>query len=428
MAQLGRIIRQPTLDLVADVAREARLVENDFAIIPTRRGCPFDPPARYAELRETDPVSRVSFTVKPTEHDGWLLTRIADVKAVLADQRFSKRNELLAHVIAPSFPIDTYDPPAAEPGAFNKMDAPGHTHYRTLLARHFTMRRQREMEPLVAKVAGECLDAMADTTGPVDLVEAYAAPLPSRVMCELVGLPEAERTEVLAHFAVIFSLTYTVESLTEAIVAVSGLFEKLVRDTMARPGDNLLGVLASDEKLTEQELVNILWVLVGGAFDTTTNMLALGTFALLNNPDQLAAFVDEPDLTDNAVEELLRYLTISHLGCSRAALADVEIGDTVIRAGETAVLGLGAANRDPRRFAEPDRLDLRRAAQGHVAFGYGAHQCIGQNHARVVLKVGYRALFERFPSLRLAVPADRIVTNEHVQHYGVAALPVTWDR
>jgi amino acid adenylation domain-containing protein len=428
MAELGRIIREPTLDLVAELARASRLPENDFAVIPTRRGCPFDPPAGYARLRETEPVSRVSFAVKPGEHDGWLVTRLADVKVVLADQRFSRRNELLAQVIVPSFPIDTYDPPAAEPGAFNKMDAPGHTRYRTLLARHFTMRRMRDMQPLVAKVAGECLDEMALATTPVDLVAAYAAPLPSRVMCELVGLPEADRTEVLRHFAVIFCLTYTVEALTESIVAVSALFERLVRATMAAPGDDLLGVLAADGTLDEQELVNILWVLIGGAFDTTTNMLALGTFALLRHPDQLDALRGDPGLVDNAVEELLRYLTISHLGCSRAALADVELGGRTIRAGETAVLGLAAANRDPRRFEQPDRLDLRRSAQGHVAFGYGAHQCIGQNHARVVLRTGYLALFERFPTLRLAVDADEVVTNEHVQHYGVAALPVTWDR
>ncbi|TCO44754.1 cytochrome P450 [Actinocrispum wychmicini] len=399
----------------------------DPAVIPTRRTCPFDPPGEYARLREQDPVSRVEFQVTPNGMTGWLVTRHDDVRAVLADPRFSRRNELLAHVLAPTFPIDSYDPPAAEPGAFNKMDAPEHTRYRKMLAGYFSVRRTRELEPLIEKVAADCLDAMAATGSPADLLAEYAEPLPSRVMCEMIGVPEADRRSILHHFSVIFRLTYTVAELIDSVGVVTELFTSLVRRKLAEGGEDILGVLASSGEMSEQELVNIAWVLIGGAFDTTTNMLALGTFALLENPDQAALLRKQPELMDNAIEELLRYLTISHLGASRCAIEDVTVNGTAIEAGQTVVVSLPAANRDPAKYDAPDRLDLARSARGHVAFGYGPHQCIGQHHARIVLKVGFRALLDRFPDLRLAVPAGAIETSEDVQHYGVRALPVAWN-
>jgi cytochrome P450 len=150
-------------------------------------------------------------------------------------------------------------------------------------------------------------------------------------------------------------------------------------------------------------------------------------FALLEHPEELAKLKAKPELIDNAIEELLRYLTISHFGASRAALEDVEVGGQLIEAGQTVAIGLPAANRDPAKFPDPDRLDICRATQGHVAFGHGVHQCIGQNLARMTLRVGYRMLFERFPTLRLATPASEVPTGGDLVHYGVHKLMVTWD-
>jgi len=396
------------------------------AVIPTRRRCPFDPPPEYGRLREQEPISRVRFLVSPGSHDGWLITRHDDVRAVLSDPRFSRRNELLAHVIRPRFPIGRYEPPAAEPGAFNKMDPPEHTRYRRMLARYFSVRRTRELEPLAEKVAHQCLDNLLAAGPPADLVEHYAEPLPSRVLCETLGIPEDDRARILRHFSVIFRLTYTLDELVASVTEVGAMFQELARRKRAEGGDDILGDLAGSGALNEQELVNIAWVLIGGAFDTTANMIALGTAALLHHPEQLALLRARPDLLGNAVEELLRYLTISHLGASRVALADVDLPGARVKAGETVVVHLAAANRDPRRYPDPDRLDIERGTGAHVAFGHGVHQCIGQHHARLVLKVGLRVLLDRLPDLRLAVPVDELRGREDVQHYGLRALPVTW--
>lgn len=393
--------------------------------LPVKRSCPFDPPDEYRTLPG---ISRLAFEASPGPATGWLVTKLSDVRAVLSDARFSHRNDLVALAVPPPFPMDTYEPEPAAPGAFPKMDGTDHARYRKLIAKYFTVRRTRELVPAAERIAGELLDAMAARGTEAELVTAYAEPLATRLMCELVGVPEADRDELLQHLNVVARMRYTLEELIAAITVVGGTLERLVDAAFDDPGENLLGELASTGELDRPELVNLAWALVGGGFDTTTNMLALGTFALFEHRSQLTRVQAEPELWPNAVEELLRYLTVSHLGASRAALADVELGEHVIRAGETVVVALPAANRDPERFPDPGRLDVGRVTQGHVAFGHGVHQCVGQHLARFTMQVGFRALFERFPGLRLAVPADQVPLRDDMLHYGVHALPVTWAR
>jgi cytochrome P450 len=396
--------------------------------LPSGRSCPFDPPDGYRALAGNGSVSRLSFELSPRGPEGWLVTALSDVRAILADRRFSHRNDLVALAIPPPFPMDSYDPEPAPPGTFNKMDGAEHARYRKMIAGHFTMRKVRIMAPAAETVAAELLAAMAEADPPADLVTCFAEPLATRLMCELMGVPESDRAELLRHLTVVARMRYSVDELIEAVTVIGGILGRLVEDAMREPGDGLLGELARGGALTAEELVNVAWALIGGGFDTTSNMLALGTFALLNHPEQLSLLREDPDLWEDAIEELLRYLTVSHLGASRCALDDVRYGEHDIREGETVVLALAAANRDPKWFADPDRLDVTRHAQGHVAFGHGVHQCIGQNLARMTLHVGFRALFDHFPDLRLAAPEHEIVMRDDMLHYGVHNLPVAWER
>ncbi|SFW75650.1 cytochrome P450 [Amycolatopsis australiensis] len=396
--------------------------------LPVKRSCPFDPPGEYRALQEGGGVTPLAFDASPGPATGWLVTRLADVRAVLADARFSHRNDLVALAVPPPFPMDTYRPEPAAPGAFPKMDGAEHARYRKLVAKYFTVRRTRELVPVAERIARELLDVMAADGTEAELVTAYAEPLATRVMGELAGVPEADREELLHHLNVVARMRYTLEELMAAITVVGGILERLVDAAFETPGDDMLGELASTGVLDRPELVNLVWALVGGGFDTTTNMLALGTFALFEHPAQLARLRAEPALWPNAIEELLRYLTVSHLGASRAALEDVELGEQLIRKGETVVVALPAANRDPERFPDPGTLAVDRATQGHVAFGHGVHQCLGQHLARVTMLVGFRELFARFPELRLAVPPEQVPLRDDMLHYGVHALPVTWAR
>jgi cytochrome P450 len=230
------------------------------------------------------------------------------------------------------------------------------------------------------------------------------------------------------HFSVLMALTYTLEEFIHHVEAMDALIRPMIRARMAERGDDFFGRLAATGELTEEELVNLAVLTLAGSLDTTPNMLSLSTFALLEHPDQLALLRERPELyAQGAVDELLRYLTISHMGSSRCALEDVEIGGTTIRAGQTVVLSLPAANRDPEVFEDPDRLDVTRVPRKHLALGFGAHQCLGQHVARASLRIGLRALFERFPTLRLAEPAEEVPLRDRAVHYGVDRLLVAWD-
>ena len=393
--------------------------------LPAHRtpGCPFDPPAELERLRAERPVTRLAF---PDGHVGWLVTSHAAARTVLTDPRFSTRPELKHAPLGRSTQPGGGAMPAP-PGWFVSMDPPEHTGYRRLLTRQFTVRRLRRLEDWIARITTEQLDAMAAAGPPADLVTAFALPVPSLVICALLGVPYDGHAFFQDQTTVMVRLDSTQEQITGAIGELAAYLGELVRDKRTRPADDLIGDLITDTELTDEELTNVALALLVAGHETTANMIALGTFALLQHPGQLANLHADPD---NAVEELLRYLTIVHLGAPlRAALADVELDGHLIRAGETVVLGLPAANRDPATF--PDGADLRLDrpdARRHLSFGHGVHQCIGQQLARVELRIAYPALFDRFPTLRLAVPADEVRLRENAAAYGVWELPVTWDR
>ena len=396
--------------------REA--AENTAAASHTRRppGRAFDPPIELSEQREKCPLARWTF---PDGHHGWLATGHAEVRAVLADPRFSSRYELMHNPVADLGPLSP-----APIGDLLGVDAPQHTRYRSLLIGRFTVRRMRQLTARVEEITHSCLDAMGDSGGPLDLVEKFAHPIPAQVICELLGVPFAERKNFEHHALAVNSADSSQTDQLAAFSVIEEYVRGLVAAKRAAPTDDLLSDLTATD-LDEDELAGIGTFLLGAGLDTTANMLGLGTFALLAHPDQFAALHDDPDLADRAVEELMRYLTIVHTN-SRVALTDIELAGRTIAAGETVALSLQTANRDARRFDDPAALDIHRNATGHLGFGHGQHQCLGQQLARVEMRVALPALISRFPELRLAVAPGDVPLRHGADVYGVHSLPVTW--
>jgi cytochrome P450 len=357
-------------------------------------------------------------------HIGWLVTGHAAARAVLADPRISSRYELL-HLPVPMEDVLGELPPAPV-GDMSGLDAPEHTRYRRLLTGKFTVRRMRQLTGRVEQFTAECLDAMEQNGPTADLVEAFAQPVPALVICELLGVPYADRERFQGQVATIFDQTADAEAKGEAYLTLLQYLNELVLAKRAEPTDDLLSDLTTAD-LTDEELAGIGGFLLAAGLDTTANMLALGTFALLSNPDQLDALRADPGLAEQAVEELLRYLSVAD-PLPRSALEDIEVAGRLIRAGEAVTISVQATNRDPHKFPDPDRLDIHRKATGHMAFGHGAHQCLGQQLARVEMTVAFRALFARFPTLRLAVPPQEVPLRDRSNIYGVVSLPVTWDK
>ncbi|MBT2225201.1 cytochrome P450 [Nonomuraea sp. NEAU-A123] len=398
-------------------------MEHTVTTMPTARkpGCPFDPPAELIDAREHSPISRFPF---PDGHQGWLVTGYDLVRSVLADSRFSSRKELMRH--HPSIDYGDIEVPPAPPGEFLLMDEPQHGRYRKPLVGKFTVRRMRLLTERVEQVTAEHLDAMEKAGPSADLVTAFAKPIPAVIICELLGVPYEERGSFQENIDKFLGGEVSDEELIAAYIATQTYLAELVAAKRANPTDDVLSDLL-DSDLTDEELKGIALILLSAGFDTTANMLALGTFALLQNPEQLAALRADPALTDNAVEELMRYLSIAKT-FMRTALEDIELGGHTIKAGTTVILSLNTANRDPERFTNPHALDLRRQDGGHLAFSHGIHQCLGQQLARVEMRVAFTALINRFPTLRLAVPAEEVALRpETADIYGVKSLPVTWD-
>ncbi|MFF4406646.1 cytochrome P450 [Streptomyces sp. NPDC001404] len=366
----------------------------------------FGPPAEMQSLRQKAPLTRMAFA---DGRLGWLVTGYSAARTVLSDSRFSARGE-------------PDHPPVPRAATLEE-----HPHCRRLLTGQFTAPRMRQLTGWTERITREHLDAMETMGSPADLVEHFALPVTSLVIAELLGVPRADREEFQHDARLWSSFGRSTEEVTAAFVSLGAYLLRLVRLKRAEPADDLLGgLVAADPGLTDEELASIAFLLLVAGHQTTAHQLALGTFLLLEHPDQLAALRADPSLAESAVEEMLRYLSIVHHGPTRAALEDTEIEGTLVKEGEVVVVSLNAANRDPARFERAEALDVSRADTGHLAFGYGIHQCLGRQLARIELRVGLTALLERFPRLRLACPAEEIPLRHDMQVYGVDRLPVAW--
>jgi cytochrome P450 len=392
----------------------------DLPRYPLRRACPLHPPPELERMRRDDPVTRVEL------YNGkvvWLVTRYDDIRAVLGDQRFS------------SSPLHAGYPGVTPTGPGNfthfvMMDNPEHDRYRRMLTRDFTVKRMQALRPVIEGMVDDLLDQIEAHGPEIDLVASFADLLPSLVISRLLGVPYEDHDFFQGITGVLVGQHTTVEQLAEAEAKIRAYLADVLADKQRAPDDSLFSRLQHEYvatgELSQEDAVSMALVLLNGGHETSVNMIALGVVALLENPEQLAALRASPELMPGAVEELLRFLTIAHTGRRRVATADVEIGGQLIRAGEGVITSDPSGNRDAGTFPDADALDVHRRAQNHLAFGFGVHQCLGQNLARVELQVAYAKLFARFPTLRLAVPIEQLPFKNDAANYGLNALPVTW--
>ena len=378
---------------------------------------------RYAELRAECPVARVSM---PYGGEAWLLTRYADIRQALADPRFSR-----------AATVDREDIPRTSPltqpgGGLLAMDPPEHSRVRRLAAKAFTMRNVELLRPRAQQIVDELLDAMLAAGSPGDLAEAVSWPLPITIICEMLGVPYADRDSFRTWTDTSLALRGTETAvIQDARDQLWNYLAELVNARRAEPADDLLSELIrardEDDKLSERELVSLAVTLLVAGHETTANQLGNSAFTLLSQHGLWAQLVADPALVPNAVEELLR---VTPLGVGpafpRVATEDLEIDGQTIRAGDTVAAYLAAGNRDAAIYDRPDEIDFTRAEIPHVTFGHGAHHCLGAPLARLELNVTLDTLVRRVPTLRLAVPADAVKWREDRLIRGVRALPVAW--
>ncbi|HMA47187.1 MAG TPA: cytochrome P450, partial [Frankiaceae bacterium] len=402
------------------------------ALVPTDPFTATAPGARhaaYAALAAAGPVHRIAL---PDGTPVWMVTGHDEVRALFTDPRLVKAAP------RPAGPADVGLPPDVD-AAMNTdllhLDPPDHTRLRRLVSAAFTRRRVEELAPRVQQVTDELLDGLGGADGTadqVDLIGAFAYPLPITVICELLGVP-ADGREPFRDWSttIVTGSLAAPEAWAAAATAMIGYVRELLAAKRARPTDDLLSALVAirdgADRLSEDELTSMVFLLLVAGHETTVNLIGNGVHALLTHPDQLALLRAEPERLPAAVEELLRFDGPLQMATFRWTTAPVEIGGTVIPAGEMVIPGLLAANRDPARITDPDVLDLTRADSAHLAFGLGVHHCLGAPLARLEGRIALGSLLGRFPRLRLAVPSDELVWRPGVLMHGLATLPVVLD-
>ncbi|MGA5896272.1 cytochrome P450 [Streptomyces venetus] len=390
---------------------------------PMRRGCPYHPPAEYTELSEQGPLSEVRL------YDGrvaWLVAQHKEAREMFADAKlFSSDHD------NPAFPIlaeREKNFPEFTQELFG-LDGERHKARRRMLLPRFTAKQVEKLRPMIQQVADELIDDLLQHETPVDLIAVLGRPLPSRVICKMLGISYEEHELFEVHAQGIMQAP----DLEQAITAGRELLDYLVKVVDAKQtnlGDDLLSTLITERlntgELTSIEVSKLMVALLIGGQETTTSMIGLGTLTLLQHPDQLAMVRENPDLLPGAVEELMRFLSIADLTTLRVATSDVEVAGRMIKEGDGVILSTAAANRDTRVFENPDTFDILRDTQGHLAFGHGPHRCLGENLARAELEILFGTLFKRIPTLRLAVPMDEVSMKVGMTLEGLHDLPVTW--
>jgi len=391
-----------------------------------RAGCPFAPPPDVMALAEHRPLSRVRIWDGSTP---WLITGYEQCRELFSDSRVSVDDR------TPGFPhwnAGMLSTVHKRPRSVFTSDGEEHTRFRRMLSKPFTFKRVEGLRPAIQRITDQHIDAMLAGPQPADIVTALALPVPSLVISQLLGVPY-EDAELFQHQANVGLARYaTGEDTAKGAMNLYKYIARLVETKMENPAEDAVSDLAERVKageLSVKEAAQLSTGLLIAGHETTANMIGLGVLALLENPDQAAVLRDaeDPKIVANAVEELLRYLSIIQNGQRRVALEDIHIAGEVIRAGEGIIIDLAPANWDADAFAEPERLYLHRSgADRNVAFGYGRHQCVGQQLARAELQIVYRTLLRRVPTLELAMPVGDIPFKHDRLAYGVYELPVKW--
>ena len=414
--------------------------ERPDVTLPLARPCPFAPPDGYDRVRETPGLATAAL---PGGALTWLVTRLGEARAALAAPEFSTDRS------DPAFPLPQQRPRPADPrprppltpeerrarsrgASLIGMDPPDHTTARRAVIGEFTARRVQGLRPRIQQIVDERIDALLAAGPPADLVELLALPVPSQVICELLGVPYDRHEFFQSRSTALLTHRVPADQRFEALGDLFRFLDELVCAQEEGPGDNLLGRQVVARRAAgdydHRDLVSLAFLLLVAGHETTASMISLGALAVMEDPadGELRAAVTDPGRAPQAVEELLRYFSIADIGTGRLALSGAEIGGTAVQPGEGVIVSLLAANHDPAEFPDPGRLDPGRPARRHVAFGHGPHQCLGQSLARAELDIVYRTLFTRLPGLRLAVPLADLPLKDDGFVYGLQELPVTW--
>lgn len=401
--------------------------ESDTFPWPRAAACPLHPPPRYASVRESEPIKRVK------TWDGsivWVVTKMKDFRDVLTSPHFSASPQ------TPGYP--SVSPARAAQSqsyqTFITMDSPEHGQYRRTLTKEFMMKRIDELRPFVQQTLDALLDQMIEKGAPADFIHDVALPLPSVVISIMLGVPYEDHARLQALSSNRMNLDISPALLRQSAQEMEQYIDRLLREKEQSPGDgdDLLSRLAIEwinpGKLSHADAVQMGALLYLAGHETTANQIGLGLLSLLEDRAQVDALIADPSLVRGAVEEMLRFHSITHMNSARVATADVMIGGQLIRKGEGVFAPVQAANHDPDAFPEPDRFDIHRETKGasHVAFSFGVHQCLGQPLARLELQVMFETLFKRLPTLRLAVPLDALEFKRNGNVFGLVSMPVAW--
>jgi cytochrome P450 len=394
-------------------------------LFPMKRQCPFTMPAEYAKMRAEEPVAKV--TLRVSGKQVWVVTKQEHVKQVLMDSTLSSNWK------EPGYPLPIAVPDEILQGLelpLVALDPPDHTVRRRMLIPEFTAKRMQALAPRIQEVVDEHIDAMLEAGPPADLVQALAVNVPAQVFCKLLGVPSDETDFFRRYAEITTNREVTPEQIGAAQQEMESYLSKLVTERGVNPADDLISRLVArnnEEGLLEHsDVVALVRVLLFGGFDTISNIVTLGTVALLDHPEQLAQLKADPSLTANAIGELLRWASISDSATARVLPHDIKVGDVVIPAGDGVIALNGSANRDEAVWTDPDVFDIHRDTKGHSSFGHGIHQCPGASLVKVELEIIFNTLFARIPTLRLTGPLPDSVYKHDALIFGMYELPVTW--
>jgi cytochrome P450 len=390
----------------------------DAALMPLKRDG-LDPIPELGEIREREPVTKLPI---PFGVNVWLVSGYEEAKTVLGDAK-SYSNDF-ANLVGEHGASASHSP-----GGLGFADAPEHTRLRKLLTPEFTMRRLGRLTPGIKAIIDKQLDEMAAADGPVDLVEHFALPIPSLVICELLGVPYDDRDDFqrlsMARFDLFAGATASLGAISESLAYLT----QVVKKQREEPGDGLLGMIIKEhgDKVSDQELAGLADGVLTGGFETTASMLALGALVLLQDRQAFKVIHDDDTAIHGFVEEVLRHLTVVQVAFPRFARNDTEVGGVRINEGDVVIVSLSGADRDPVLGPSLEQVNPLREPTSHLAFGHGVHRCIGAELARMELRAAYPALVRRFPNMRLAVPSEELNYRKVSIVYGLETLPVLVD-
>ena len=387
--------------------------------------CPFAPPRQMLEMNQVKPLSRVRIWNGTTP---WLVTGHEVARALFPDSRVCVDARIAGFPHWNEHMLSTVD---KRPRSVFTSDAEEHTRFRRMLSKPFTFRRVEALRPVIQQVTDECIDEILAGPQPADLVAKLALPVPTRVISDMLGVPYEDHEFFQEHANAGLARYAAADAMQKGAMSLHQYLINLVEEKQANPAEDAVSDLAervTAGEISVKEAAQLGTGLLIAGHETTANMIGIGICALLENAEQAALLrdSDDPKFIANAVEELMRYLSIIQNGQRRVAIEDIEIGGETIRAGEGIILDLAPANWDARTFPEPDKLDLSRDATQQLGFGYGRHQCVGQQLARAELQIVFHTLLRRIPTMKLAVPLDEVPFKHDRLAYGVYELPVTW--